>query len=406
MEQVVPIKSRRKAKTTPLVEKISRVVQRDIVEQGFGVGEKLPTVTAWATKLSVSDRTVQQAMAHLKDQGILSCHVGKGTFLNRIPKVPESRLQEAFGGYARPVKNVIAVLDGQSEVDLTCDHTESWTTRIVHGMRVEAARNNVDLLLLSDPVKKDSLAKRLEDISDKVDGIITFPFADDYSLSQLFDTCPVPVLTVNRPSEESRENYVSADYFSGSKLVGQLFAKLECKSICFVSTQIAGVHSKEQRYHGLVEGLKMAGSHANIDVILVDAANDAEGYRVMRRKFDEGYIPQGVYCSGDYLALGVVRAAKECGLAIGTKEGINIIGSTGVELAAHSEPPLSVVQIPMIEMGRCAVRKLLEIRNTDKIKIEGLMLPTQLVLRSTTPHYLIEEGWLDKISQARQQVDI
>jgi hypothetical protein len=51
----------------------------------------------------------------------------------------------------------------------------------------------------------------------------------------------------------------------------------------------------------------------------------------------------------------------------------------------------------MIEMGRKAIRKMLSLRETPDRREAGAMLPTELILRESTPKYLCEQGWLDKI---------
>lgn len=391
-------------KTTPLIDKISRIVRQDIVSHGYKVGDKLPPVTELATKYEVSDRTIQLAMNKLKKDGILSSHVGKGTFLNRLPIFPGTRTDGIKTSEFEQFSNTIAVLDGQSEVDLTCEHTESWTTRIVHGMRVEAAANHLDLLLLNDPLKIDALTERLSDMGSKVDGIITFPFTDNYSMLELFDKSGLPVLMINRPCSESQYNYVTADYFEGSKLVGQLFAEIGAKKIWLVTTQMAGIYSKEQRYKGLAEGLKLAGCNVEVEIILIPSATDISGYKGVIDRFRGGEHPEAIYCSGDYIAIGVMGAARDAGLQIGTEGGVSIIGSTGLELCNYTNPSLSVVQIPMIEMGRRAVKRVLEMRAEHKTRCTGDILPVELILRGSTPLSLIEKGWLNKTKDTKTLV--
>ena len=83
-----------------------------------------------------------------------------------------------------------------------------------------------------------------------------------------------------------------------------------------------------------------------------------------------------------------------------------MIGSSGFEISAHIAPSLSVIQIPMIEMGRRAIRKILELREKPDLRIEGVTLPANLILRDSTPAFLKESQWLDRVRQARLQVNI
>ena len=385
-------------KLTPLIQQIHQKIKDHIAQQGYKVGDKLSSVTYWATKLSVSDKTIQNVLTILRREGYISSHVGKGTFLNQPITGSVTTTEENI------FSNTIAVLDGQSEVDLTCEHTESWTTRIVHGMRVEAAASKTDLLLLNNKLNSESVAEAMQKIKDKVDGVITFPFTDSDTIFNIFGKHNIPVLMINRPSSATIHNYVSADYFGGSKCVGELFAEIGCKNIWLMTTHMAGIFSKEQRYKGLAEGLKFSGHNEQIKVVIIDSATDDHAYNVTRELLFGNEKPDGIYCSGDYIAMGVMRALKDQGIPIGTKDGTSVVGSSGFEISAHTAPSLTVVQIPMIEIGRRAIRKVLDIKADKSHRSLGDILPTKLILRDSTPEYLKNEDWLKKIEDTKRNV--
>lgn len=392
-------------RTTPLVEKVVRELRGEIINQGFKVGDKLPPVTTWASKLSVSDKTIQQVLAQLRKEGVLTSHVGRGTFLDQIPGQTDAVAGKTNAGNGS-FCNTIAILDGQSEVDLTCEHTESWTTRIVHGMRVEAAANSIDILLLNENLELSSLSSRVADLAGKVDGVITFPFTDNYTMFDLFDKYNIPIITINRPGTEARYNYVGADYFDGSKMVGALFAEIKCKKVWHLTTQMTGIFSKEQRYKGLIEGLMLSGNNCDVKVVIVDSATDREGCRAVKELLDTEGRPDGIYCSGDYLALGAINALKQASIPVGTEDGTSVVGSSGFELSSHIDPALTVVQIPMIEMGRRAVRRMLSLRQAIEHRVSGDIIPTKLILRDSTPSRLKEQKWLEKIEEAKNQMHV
>jgi LacI family transcriptional regulator len=164
---------------------------------------------------------------------------------------------------------------------------------------------------------------------------------------------------------------------------------------------MTGIYSKEQRYRGLADGLKLSGSNCDPQVHIVDTANDAASYELVSKRLQTEKKPDGIYCSGDYLAMGAIEALKEKGIPVGTEDGTSVIGSSGFELSAHIDPALTVVQIPMVEMGRRAIRKILEARERPDRRVEGQSLPTKLILRDSTPLWLKDEHWIEKIQQTR-----
>ncbi|AQQ70556.1 Arabinose metabolism transcriptional repressor [Limihaloglobus sulfuriphilus] len=383
--------------STPLIDSVGKKIRDEILSSGYSVGDKLPSVTELAAQFSVSDKTIQRVLSIMKEDGMLSSHVGKGTFLERLPYETED---EQIGGGT----GTIAVLDGQSEVDLT-QHTESWTTRIVHGMRIEAAEHGVDLLLVNESLELSSLSSKLMQIKDRVDGVITFPFTDNYTMCNLFRECGIPFTTINRPCANTMDNYVSANYLEGSKMVGMLFAEIKCRKVLFVTTQIAGIFSKELRYKGLLEGLRLSGSDSEVEILILDSAGDLNGYEAVNDVIKSGNVPDGIYCSGDYLAIGAMAALKKHQIPIGVEGGTSVVGSSGFELAAHVEPSLSVVQIPMVEMGKRAIKQMLEIKNSRSKTVPGEIIPTKLILRKSTPASLIETGWLERNIEYKTQIN-
>lgn len=300
-----------------------------------------------------------------------------------------------------------AILDGMTELGVDAETGESWTSRIVSGIRFEAAQYNTELLLLNNEIRSDSLdqiAHHLEQVRDRVDGLITFPFARLEEMFEILDRIGLPTVTINRLGADVAENFVDADYYRGSQLVGQLFARIDAKKVWFVSTQIAGVFSKEQRYGGLVDGLRLAGSSGRVRVVLAPTASEEDGYHTCTARLAEEGMPDAVYCSGDYLAMGAMRALTEAGARIG--ENVSVLGSSGFAFTALTRPSLSVVQIPMVDMGRRAIRLLKEMIDRGAKRISGVTLPTRLILRDSTPASLLKEGWVDQVRLPHIGVDL
>jgi len=84
-----------------------------------------------------------------------------------------------------------------------------------------------------------------------------------------------------------------------------------------------------------------------------------------------------VLAFSDLLALGVMEAAAERGLAV--PSDLSVIGFDDVPEAGAATPPLTTVRQPHDEKGAAAVRLLLDPDDRDAI-----LLPAELILRSTT----------------------
>src|SRR5437868_8891831 len=67
---------------------------RSLIEQGtLGPGERLPSTRQLAAKLGINRMTVDAAFSHLEADGLITSHVGRGTFVNRPEAVdPKPRI--------------------------------------------------------------------------------------------------------------------------------------------------------------------------------------------------------------------------------------------------------------------------------------------------------------------------
>ncbi len=69
-----------------------------------------------------------------------------------------------------------------------------------------------------------------------------------------------------------------------------------------------------------------------------------------------GKRPTAFICSNDYGALGVIRAASDCGVKIPSQ--LSVIGFDDIETSTLVTPPLSTIRVPQYEIGRRSVKEL------------------------------------------------
>lgn len=86
----------------------------------------------------------------------------------------------------------------------------------------------------------------------------------------------------------------------------------------------------------------------------------ATGRHLGRTLFaDADERPDGVFCANDALALGVLDAAHEAGIAV--PEALSIVGFDDVEGAAESSPPLTTLRVFKEQLGELALRHLCDL---------------------------------------------
>jgi DNA-binding LacI/PurR family transcriptional regulator len=100
-----------------------------------------------------------------------------------------------------------------------------------------------------------------------------------------------------------------------------------------------------------------------------------------------GPNPTGIVCDGDEVAAGVLRALANIGLNV--PHDVSVIGYSGLVFGDYLNPPLTTIAQPFEEIGRVAVRTLLnhvEAKAAGETgKLSGMeLLPPVLVVRDST----------------------
>lgn len=91
--------------------------------------------------------------------------------------------------------------------------------------------------------------------------------------------------------------------------------------------------------------------------------------------------PTAVFAANDEMALGALRACRRAGLR--TPRDMSIIGFDDQRIAALTDPPLTTVSVPTLDLGRQAMVQLGRILAGEAVE-QKLVLPTKLIFRGST----------------------
>jgi LacI family transcriptional regulator len=213
-------------------------------------------------------------------------------------------------------------------------------------------------------------------------GILVFPSEPIRGLLEELDRRQIAWVTINRRDPTETHNFVSFDAFGASRAIGRSFAKTGIDRVVILSDTFGPGKSTADKYFGFLQGFIEGGMPSrNVDYIDCDSYQEVAGYERMKQYFNEFGPPRGIYASGDFLALGAARLTREMGLKI--PEQVAVVGSTGLHVAAYASPPLSVLQVPMEQMGREAARMLMQMSRNGERRIEGRFVPASLLVRES-----------------------
>jgi DNA-binding LacI/PurR family transcriptional regulator len=150
------------------------------------------------------------------------------------------------------------------------------------------------------------------------------------------------------------------------------------------ATTVADAHGAAERH---VVAARLAGwcraisaSGVDLDAVPVAGSDDGSrraGHRATGRLLDRAERPTAILALSDLLALGVLDAAAERGIAV--PDRLSVVGFDDIPEAALSTPPLTTIKQPHRCKGSEAVRVLLD--NDDETSVE---LPLELTVRAST----------------------
>jgi LacI family transcriptional regulator len=91
-----------------------------------------------------------------------------------------------------------------------------------------------------------------------------------------------------------------------------------------------------------------------------------------------------VIAYNDLVAIGLLRAAQARGLKV--PQELSIIGIDNIFGSDFTNPPLTTVQLPLLQLGRDAINMLLELLDKDReqVPLHRSELKTSLLVRGST----------------------
>lgn len=92
--------------------------------------------------------------------------------------------------------------------------------------------------------------------------------------------------------------------------------------------------------------------------------------------------PDVIFVGDDTLANATIVELKKLGY--NCPKDIGVMGFNNLPIATHSDPSLTTVDLPMVEIGKKAIERLIEIMNNNDKETYKISYPTELIIREST----------------------
>ena len=115
--------------------------------------------------------------------------------------------------------------------------------------------------------------------------------------------------------------------------------------------------------------------------IIEGGFSEDSGYKNMIRLFKTGNLPEVIFTVTYPVAIGVMMAAEELGIAV--PEELNIFCFGGSNYNHFIKPSLSFIKQPVEEISYTAVNLIIDQINDLKKKPQNIKIPTDIVICDT-----------------------
>jgi len=143
----------------------------------------------------------------------------------------------------------------------------------------------------------------------------------------------------------------------------------------------SGIYIGRERRRGFEQALLNRNIPVNPEWVVEGGFDQRDGYAGMMTLHNRGALPELVCTVTFAAALGALRAIRELGLSI--PNDIDLISFGDSSYNSHMKPSLTAVHLDAPEIGRKAVRLLIDqLGNAEQIN-RKIVVPTRLVINDT-----------------------
>lgn len=220
-----------------------------------------------------------------------------------------------------------------------------------------------------------------------VDGVVLSGPQLEESEAVLLHEQGLPIVVTGRlPGHDVP--YVDADNYQGAQLATNHLVSLGHRRIGLITNAPLIYIASRERYRGYQDSLLAADLIYEPDLVREGYFTSESGYEAMISLLDLESPPSAVFVASDVVAFGAIQAIKNRGLNI--PHDVALVGFDDVSVSQFVEPFLTTIHLPAFDLGWMAGQLSQQLINRDDPVSNGLLLPTELVVRASCGANLTE----------------
>ncbi|NUR25368.1 MAG: LacI family DNA-binding transcriptional regulator [Catenulispora sp.] len=256
-----------------------------------------------------------------------------------------------------------------------------YYTEVLLGYEEVASELGRSVVILSTK-GRGNVHDLVKDLAGRVDGMLVFGHTVPDALVEELVRLGMRLVFISREPLPGADTLRSENTRSARNLAGHL-RDHGYDSFAFLGAPLTTGDDVDERWQGVRSVLGGAVEAVPTAEYTVERGYEA-AMKLLRRP------PRAVICSDDEVALGVLLAAEELGLAV--PDDLAVTGWDDIMAARHARPALTTIRQPMRELGARAARALDELITGVRDTPNHLVLTTELVIRASCGNHPQEES--------------
>jgi DNA-binding LacI/PurR family transcriptional regulator len=244
-------------------------------------------------------------------------------------------------------------------------------------LELEAADKQLVLMMAGSAASHERVERYA--MAGHVDGVLFASMHGADPLPGSLARMGIPVVCSGRPMSPTEVSvpYVDVDHFGGVAAAVRHLMRTGHRRIATIAgpqDMVAGIDR--------LAGYRAALSEENQAThIAVGDFTRESGERAMQQLLRDDPQLDAVFVASDMMAHGALQALKDAGRRV--PQDVAVIGFDDFEISRYSDPPLTTVRQPIVDMGRTMAKQMLGLVNGDDLVPPAVVLPTELVVRQS-----------------------
>ena len=259
-------------------------------------------------------------------------------------------------------------------------YSDPYFTSILSGIEEEAKISNCNVTYHINYDELENPKKLEEMYAMNLDGLIIMETLPKAVLNDIMENISHVIAVDNY---RNIMNSVGFDHFESTKQVMKHLIRRKYKRIAYIGGGSPNIDMYDtKRLIMYRESLRIANLTYD-DSIVKDCYWDLDLCAIQTNELLEmNPRPDAIFAGSDSLAqvvLGQIHQHK-----LRCPEDIAVVGFNNLNFSSYLIPPLTTVDVPSSNMGKIAVKRMLEMIQLNDQSIYSIILPTQLIERSST----------------------